>query len=198
MYSLPAPVFRDVLGGPADEGAACRAHEQYAHGGVHHRPRFDLGTQGASDADISLRKCIKHGLIPGPRYYCANRTIMSPGSYGPKGATHVNQEGIDGVTGAEAADGVDECTKVIRRQIGAGADSIKIYTDSRVLPRMSASSSPSLAKLSFPMFPTFSTAEMQAIISTAHSAEIQPQDYTQRMRMRLAPRIALLRRRDAP
>ncbi|KAF9495665.1 hypothetical protein BDN71DRAFT_1447349 [Pleurotus eryngii] len=125
----------------------------------------DLGTEGAGDADIALRKCIKQGLIPGPRYYCANRAIVSTGSYGPKSPVHINQEGIDGVTGGEAADGVDECTKVTRRQIGAGADWIKIYANYRVLSRLSASSSSSLAKLSFP---TFSISEMEAIISTAH------------------------------
>ncbi|KAF4573685.1 hypothetical protein EYR36_008203 [Pleurotus pulmonarius] len=126
----------------------------------------DLGTEGAGDADIALRKCMNQRLIPGPRYYCANRAIVSTGSYGPKGAIHVNQEGIDDVAGGEAADGVEECTKVTRRQIGAGADWIKIYANYRVLSRLSASSSSSLAKLSFP---TFTAAEMQAIISAAHS-----------------------------
>lgn len=44
----------------------------------------DLGTEGAEDADIALRKCIsgKEALIPGPRYFCANRAIVSTGSYG--------------------------------------------------------------------------------------------------------------------
>lgn len=30
------------------------------------------------------------------------------------------------MTGAEVADGVDECVKAVRRQIGAGADWIKV------------------------------------------------------------------------
>lgn len=38
----------------------------------------------------------------------------------------MNKEGIDGVTGAEVADGTDECIKAVRRQIGAGADWIKV------------------------------------------------------------------------
>ena len=38
----------------------------------------------------------------------------------------MNQEGVQGITGAEAADGIDECRKVVRRQIGAGADWIKV------------------------------------------------------------------------
>lgn len=53
---------------------------------------------------------------------------------GPKSSVHVNREGIDGVTGGEAADGVEVCAKVTRRQIGAGADWIKVrfvYISSR-------------------------------------------------------------------
>lgn len=51
------------------------------------RPTFtnrDLGTEGAEDADISLRKCLSgpNALIPGPRYFCANRAIVCTGSYG--------------------------------------------------------------------------------------------------------------------
>jgi hypothetical protein len=44
----------------------------------------DLGTEGAEDADLSLRKCISgpNPLIPGPRYFCANRAIVPTGAYG--------------------------------------------------------------------------------------------------------------------
>ena len=44
----------------------------------------DLGTEGAEDADIQLRKCLSgpNPLIPGPRYFCANRAIIASGSYG--------------------------------------------------------------------------------------------------------------------
>jgi len=38
----------------------------------------------------------------------------------------MNREGIEGITGAEAADGVDGCIAAVRRQIGAGADWIKV------------------------------------------------------------------------
>ena len=48
-------------------------------------------------------------------------------SQGPKGQLHVRQEGVDGATGAAAADGEDECRKEVRRQIGAGADWIKVW-----------------------------------------------------------------------
>lgn len=106
----------------------------------------DLGTEGASGADIQLRKCLSGAspLIPGPRYFCSDRAIVCTGSYGsctrfclagianlalvtgPKSAIHVHQEGIQGITGAEVADGKEECTKAVRRQIGAGADWIKV------------------------------------------------------------------------
>ncbi|KAL0952144.1 hypothetical protein HGRIS_008762 [Hohenbuehelia grisea] len=131
----------------------------------------DLGTEGAGDADVSLRKCINDGLIPGPRYFCANRAIVSTGSYGPKSALHPNREGIEGITGAEVADGVDACGRAVRRQIGAGADWIKIYADYRVLARHSSSSTPALSRLSLP---TFSAAELEAMISTAHSHTYAP------------------------
>jgi len=39
---------------------------------------------------------------------------------------HPAQEGIDGLKGVEVADGVDDCVKEVRRQIGAGADWIKV------------------------------------------------------------------------
>jgi hypothetical protein len=38
----------------------------------------------------------------------------------------MSKEGVDGVTGTEVADGTDECIKAVRRQIGAGADWIKV------------------------------------------------------------------------
>ncbi|KAI0053416.1 hypothetical protein FA95DRAFT_1579522 [Auriscalpium vulgare] len=137
----------------------------------------DLGTEGAADADIALRKCISGPapIIPGPRYFCATRAIVSTGSYGrssllpfcPKSAIHVNREGIDGVTGAEAADGVDECVKVVRRQIGAGADWIKVSTNHgnySVRSRTAAVSS--AAALAY--IPTFSAPETRAMIDAAH------------------------------
>lgn len=45
---------------------------------------------------------------------------------GPKGALNINTEGVEGITGAEVADGVDECRRAVRRQVGAGADWIKV------------------------------------------------------------------------
>lgn len=51
-------------------------------------------------------------------------------SPGPKSKINLNQEGIEGITGAEVADGEVECVKAVRRQVGAGADWIKVGTAS--------------------------------------------------------------------
>uniref|UniRef100_D8Q271 Amidohydrolase-related domain-containing protein n=1 Tax=Schizophyllum commune (strain H4-8 / FGSC 9210) TaxID=578458 RepID=D8Q271_SCHCM len=125
----------------------------------------DLGTEGAGDADISLRKCISEGIIPGPRYFTANRAIVSTGAYGPKSNVHLNQEGVEGITGAEAASGPQACVEVVRRQIGAGADWIKLYADYRPLGRQ-APAFPGRATLNLPLF---SREEMAVIIDTAHA-----------------------------
>ncbi|KAF5352795.1 hypothetical protein D9756_006226 [Leucocoprinus leucothites] len=126
----------------------------------------DLGTEGALDADISLRKCLsgKEPIVQGPRYYCANRAIVTTGSYGPRSSLFPSRGGVEGVLGAEVADGVDGCVREVRRQIGVGADWIKIYADYRVRTQMGDVSS-SLGSRSTP---TFNRQELEAMITTAH------------------------------
>jgi len=78
----------------------------------------DLGTEGAGYADVGLRQAIEQGIIPGPRVLAVTRAIVATGAYGPKGfdpAFRVPQ-------GAEEADGVDGIVRVVRDQIGKGAD----------------------------------------------------------------------------
>src|ERR1051325_3702477 len=87
----------------------------------------DLGTEGAGYADVGLKQAVNQGIIPGPRLLVATRAIVATGSYGPKGFAPewtVPQ-------GAEEADGVDGLTRVVREQIGKGADWIKVYADYR-------------------------------------------------------------------
>jgi imidazolonepropionase-like amidohydrolase len=87
----------------------------------------DLGTEGAGFADVGLKQAVQQGIIPGPRMFVATRAIVATGSYGPKGYApewNVPQ-------GAEEADGVDSLTRVVREQIGKGADWIKVYADYR-------------------------------------------------------------------
>lgn len=86
----------------------------------------DLGTEGAGYSDVALKRAINEGVIPGPRLMVAGRAIVSTGSYGPKGYDSDQQI----MLGAEAADG-DDLIRVVRDQIGKGADFIKIYADYR-------------------------------------------------------------------
>jgi imidazolonepropionase-like amidohydrolase len=87
----------------------------------------DLGTEGAGYADVGLRQSVEQGIIPGPRLQVATRAIVATGSYGPKG--YASEWNVP--QGAEEADGVDGLTRVVREQIGKGADWIKVYADYR-------------------------------------------------------------------
>jgi imidazolonepropionase-like amidohydrolase len=112
----------------------------------------DLGTEGADYADVGLKQAIERGIIPGPRLIVTTRAIVATGSYAPRGFDPrwaVPQ-------GAEEADGVEELTRVVRRQIGHGADWIKVYADYRWGPNGEAR-------------PTFSLEELARIVETARS-----------------------------
>jgi imidazolonepropionase-like amidohydrolase len=87
----------------------------------------DLGTEGAGYADVGLKQSVQQGIIPGPRMVVATRAIVATGSYGPKG--YASEWNVP--QGAEEADGVDGLTRVVREQIGKGADWIKVYADYR-------------------------------------------------------------------
>jgi imidazolonepropionase-like amidohydrolase len=114
----------------------------------------DLGTEGAGYADVGLKQAVQQGIIPGPRMLVSTRAIVASGSYGPKGyATE-----WDVPQGAEEADGVDGLIKVVRTQIGKGADWIKVYADYRWGKGGSA--------------PTFSLDELKLIVETARSAGV--------------------------
>ncbi len=86
----------------------------------------DLGTEGAGYSDVALKRAINEGIIPGPRMIVAGRAIVSTGSYGPKGY----DTDMTIMLGAEPADG-NEVVRVVRDQIGKGADFIKVYADYR-------------------------------------------------------------------
>ena len=90
----------------------------------------DLGTEGAGYSDVALKRAINEGVIPGPRMIVAGRAIVSTGSYGPKGYDSDMQI----MLGAEPADGND-LVRVVRDQIGKGADFIKVYADYRWGPK---------------------------------------------------------------
>jgi len=113
----------------------------------------DLGSEGAGYTDVGVKQSIEKGIIPGPRMLVAGPAIVASGSYGPKGfADHVQV-----AKGAEEADGHDDLIKVVRRQIGGGADFIKVYADYRWGPNKEAQ-------------PTFSLDELKLIVETAASS----------------------------
>ncbi|MDX6384232.1 MAG: hypothetical protein QOK48_1805 [Blastocatellia bacterium] len=87
----------------------------------------DLGTEGAGYADVGLKQAVQQGIIPGPRMFVVTRAIVATGTYGPKGYASE----WDVPQGAEEADGIDGLTRVVRTQIGKGADWIKVYADYR-------------------------------------------------------------------
>ena len=113
----------------------------------------DLGSEGAGYTDVYLKASIEKGIVPGPRLLVAGPAMVATGSYGPKGF----HDGVNVPIGAEEADGVDDLIKVVRRQIGYGADFIKVYADYRWRP----------GEISRP---TFSQEELKLIVSTANSA----------------------------
>jgi imidazolonepropionase-like amidohydrolase len=112
----------------------------------------DLGTEGAADADVGLKQSIEKGIIPGPRMLVVTRAIVATGSYGPKRT----DSHLPVPQGAEEAD-ASNLVRVVRSQIGAGADWVKVYADYRWGPGRSAA-------------PTFSVDELKLIVSTARSA----------------------------
>ena len=83
----------------------------------------DLGTEGAGYADVGIKRAIAQGIIPGPRMVVTTRAIVATGSYAPR----LTPE-IDVLQGAEEADDAT-LVRVVRDQIGRGADWIKVYAD---------------------------------------------------------------------
>ncbi len=113
----------------------------------------DLGTEGAGFADVSVKRAIDEGMIPGPRLFVATRAIVATASYGP--GPRGFRPDLDLPSGAQEISGVDEAIRATREQAGRGADWIKLYADYRVGADGSTQ-------------PTLSLAEMKAIVDTAH------------------------------
>lgn len=112
----------------------------------------DLGTEGAGYSDVELKQAVEQGIIPGPRMLVVTRAIVATGSYGPKGFAPEWRVPL----GAEEADG-DSIIKVVRDQIGHGADWVKLYGDYRWGPHGEAE-------------PTFSVEEIHTAVETAKSS----------------------------
>jgi imidazolonepropionase-like amidohydrolase len=111
----------------------------------------DLGTEGAGYADVGLKQAVEQKIVPGPRMLVTTRAIVATGSYAPRGfAPEVRVP-----QGAEEADG-ENLRRVVRDQIGRGADWIKVYADSWDPKKGGAA--------------TFSLDELRLIVQTAKSA----------------------------
>ena len=144
----------------AHEGLALRVARAVNHlrdtlmAGLHHRPRS--GHRGRRDTPMSnSSRRSTRASFPGPRILASTRAIVATGSYAPKGFAlewRVPQ-------GAEEADGVDSLIRVVRDQIGHGADWIKLYGDYRWGAGPGA-------------HPTFSLDEMKLAVETARSAGV--------------------------
>jgi imidazolonepropionase-like amidohydrolase len=113
----------------------------------------DLGTEGALDFDVQLKRAIDGGVVPGPRLLTVTRAIVATGSYAPRRTDY----SFDPAQGAEEASGVEEIARVVRRQIGYGADWIKVYADYRWGPRGEAR-------------PTFTQNELNVLVETARGS----------------------------
>jgi len=115
----------------------------------------DLGTEGAGYADVSVKRAIDEGRIPGPRLYVATRAIVATASYGPGPRGFAPQ--FVPPKGAQEATGIAEIVRAVREQVGHGADWVKVYADYRRGPNGEA-------------VPTFSLDELRALVDEAHSA----------------------------
>jgi imidazolonepropionase-like amidohydrolase len=112
----------------------------------------NLGDEGAT---LALRDAIDRGWATGPRIVDAARSISTTSGHmddrlGIREEFHADSP-------ANLCDGIEDCRKAVRRQIGRGADVIKIATTGGVNSRIGAG----LGKQMF-------DDEAKAIVDTAH------------------------------
>jgi imidazolonepropionase-like amidohydrolase len=114
----------------------------------------DLGTEGAGDADVQLKRAIDEGIIAGPRLFVVTRAIVATGSYGPKKGFRAD---LDLPQGAQEVSGEAQMVAAVREQAAMGADWIKLYADYRTGPDGSTR-------------PTLTEREMEAAVQVAHAS----------------------------
>lgn len=115
----------------------------------------DLGTEGAGYADLSVKRAIDEGRIPGPRLFVATLAIVATASYGPGPLGFAPS--FEPPKGAQEATGAAEVVRAVREQVGHGADWVKVYADYRRGPGGAAA-------------PTFSLDELRALVEEARAA----------------------------
>ncbi len=116
----------------------------------------DCGTEGAMYSDVDVRHAIDRGLVPSPRMFVATRDLSTTGSYPLLGYSPEVPVPI----GLQEVDGPWQARKAVREEISYGADFIKIYGtgESHFAPDGTLVS-----------MPTFTLAEVKAIVAEAHS-----------------------------
>ena len=113
----------------------------------------NLGDPGGT---LALRDAIARGWAVGPRIVDAGQSISTTSGH-MDARLGVTEELHGGIGSENLCDGVEECRKAVRRQIGRGVDVIKIATTGGVNSRIGAG----LAKQMF-------DDEAKAIVDTAH------------------------------
>lgn len=139
------------------EGPQMHAYEAQWNGMKTLRAGFtavrNLGDDGAT---LALRDAIARGWTTGPRIVDAGRSISTTSGH-MDARLGLNDDLRDHPHTDNLCDGVEECRKAVRTQIGRGADVIKIATTGGVNSRIGAG-------LGAQMF----NDEAKAIVQTAH------------------------------
>ena len=115
----------------------------------------DVGAGGF--VDVSLKRAIERGLVPGPRMIVATNALSTVGGHGDANGYHpgILEDHLDYTQGLPT--GADECRKAVRYAHKHGAGVIKIMTTGGVLSANSV-----LAARAF------SDAEIAAMVDEAH------------------------------
>ena len=88
----------------------------------------DMGTEGASCADVAVRNAINQGLIPGPRMRVSCNAIDINGGHEDTSGLNPEEHLL---SNADRANTADEVVAVMREQRKQGADFTKIYETGR-------------------------------------------------------------------
>ncbi|KAJ9144079.1 Amidohydrolase [Pleurostoma richardsiae] len=137
----------------------------------------DLGSESMQEADANVRDAINRGLMVGPRLFVATKVLASTASYEPRNENYLGGTRLP--AGGDAADGIDEVRKAVRRRIGAGADIIKFYADyrRRLMRAPPKQQHPYIAGIRFPNSNdnpdclVYSEEEMSMIVREANMAD---------------------------
>ena len=115
----------------------------------------DLGSEGASYADVAVKRAIDEGVVAGPRLLVATKAIVASHSYGPPERKF--RPDMELPHGAQEVTGVDAMVNAVREQSAYGADWIKLYADYRTGPDGAAHA-------------TLSQEELNAAVRAAHDS----------------------------